>query len=974
MFNKGKNNTNDISNPSNNSLEKGNDKIIIVDKDSKRKVRRRVKKGKKDEVLLERKKKREEERYRNQSTDFGNNYNNLNEVDLDDVTEDTSSSDPLGTNYQVNRVFNKKADKYQKLEDDFSIEDIDDIKLDYKSLRDKNPKSDKDNASNSHFRNRAIEWRDDEYDDFNSIDNKKPSESLYKADDEPEKSLFVSPIFWVVGLILVGIFVVCGFSVSSYAKLQATENKKASFERLVSYVATGADEIAMQVESVEAPIEFEEVVTETEEKVLSLVLSSVEKDLKIKLVNNSETLLRNVPWSVTITDEKGDEREESDDDQDGIIHLTDIKAGEYSVALIPNDALAEYEFPREKQVVSVKAKIEYKVIQDIKEEIKTEKEVNAAAEDQEGKQQADVETGPVNNDTVEWLESSQTGNGEEYVEAVPDLTKTASIKKENKFLLALNSLKNSVKANPFRNGIMAANFSIFAEIPGTEPEHEHAYDEWIPVGDGTHIRKCNICDFFDEGSCDFSKDSSKCSICGGSNPNGGGEKEKGEGHEHALSYEPFDDSEHFVFCSMPGCEKYPDIEKHSFDANGKCSKCGYKKGDSVEIGFPSDHVHDFKYKSNNDGTHTVKCKADGCDDKYDKTENCTSTTETCTKCGFTPLDHAHNYEYKSNGDGTHDATCMCGLTVKKQSCEFEGGKCKFCGYSNADYADDAQLYDASKNALYVKDGETYRLAKYADYKSGNYSTYYRRADSFLYTGWQDIDGKRYYYLSDHTYVTGDQIIGGVLYHFASDGALSQGSGTLGIDVSKYQPSINWQSVKASGVNFVIIRCGYRGSSTGVLIEDPLFKSHIKGAKAAGLKVGVYFFTTAISEAEAVEEASMCAYLCQGYGIDYPVFIDCESSSRPGYNGISASQRTEIIKAFCNTIKSAGYTPGVYANKTWLSSYMNPGSLGGARIWLAQYNSEGPTYSGHYDLWQYTSKGKVDGISGYVDMNQSYLGY
>ena len=95
-------------------------------------------------MLLERKKKREEERYRNQSTDFGNNYNNLNEVDLDDVTEDTSSSDPLGTNYQVNRVFNKKADKYQKLEDDFSIEDIDDIKLDYKSLRDKNPKSETD--------------------------------------------------------------------------------------------------------------------------------------------------------------------------------------------------------------------------------------------------------------------------------------------------------------------------------------------------------------------------------------------------------------------------------------------------------------------------------------------------------------------------------------------------------------------------------------------------------------------------------------------------------------------------------------------------------------------------------------------------------------------------------------------------------------------------------------------------------------
>ena len=103
-------------------------------------------------------------------------------------------------------------------------------------------------------------------------------------------------------------------------------------------------------------------------------------------------------------------------------------------------------------------------------------------------------------------------------------------------------------------------------------------------------------------------------------------------------------------------------------------------------------------------------------------------------------------------------------------------------------------------------------------------------------------------------------------------------------------------------------------------------------------------------------------------------MDCENSPRPGYNSMSASERTTIIKAFCNTIKSAGYTPGVYANKTWLSSYINTSALSGCKIWLAQYNPAGPTYSGRYDLWQYTSKGHVDGISGNVDMNQSYLGY
>lgn len=318
-----------------------------------------------------------------------------------------------------------------------------------------------------------------------------------------------------------------------------------------------------------------------------------------------------------------------------------------------------------------------------------------------------------------------------------------------------------------------------------------------------------------------------------------------------------------------------------------------------------------------------------------------------------------------------------GKTVITATAKDGSGKTATCNVTVTAkvYDDGAQLYDKDKNPLYKKvDDNNYVLAKYGDYKANNAIKLYKKTQGYLYTGWQTIDGKTYYYKKDNTYVTGDQIIGGVTYHFATDGSLTQGSGTLGIDVSKYQPSINWTSVKNSGVSFVIIRCGYRGSSTGVLIEDPYFKSHIKGAKAAGLKVGVYFFTTAMTEAEAIEEASMCAYLCSGYGINYPVFMDCESSNRPGYNGIGAAERTQIIKAFCNTLKSAGYTPGVYANKTWLTEKMSASSLSGYKIWLAQYNAAGPTYNGRYDLWQYTSKGSVSGISGNVDMNQSYLGY
>ena len=201
---------------------------------------------------------------------------------------------------------------------------------------------------------------------------------------------------------------------------------------------------------------------------------------------------------------------------------------------------------------------------------------------------------------------------------------------------------------------------------------------------------------------------------------------------------------------------------------------------------------------------------------------------------------------------------------------------------------------------------------------------------------------------------------------------TSGNAKVGIDVSKWNGSIDWNAVKNSGVNYVIIRVGYRGSSQGALIEDPKFKTNIKGATAAGLKVGVYFFTQAVDEVEAVQEASMVLDRISGYKISYPVFLDVEGSGGRG-DAIDSATRTAVCKAFCNTIKNAGYTPGVYANKTWLTSKMDAGALNGYKIWLAQY-AKTPTYTGRYDLWQYRSDGKVSGISGKVDLNISYLGY
>ena len=285
-----------------------------------------------------------------------------------------------------------------------------------------------------------------------------------------------------------------------------------------------------------------------------------------------------------------------------------------------------------------------------------------------------------------------------------------------------------------------------------------------------------------------------------------------------------------------------------------------------------------------------------------------------------------------------------------------------------------KLKDKDGNQVYIKNDEgRYVEAVYADYYNDK-MLYLRKADAdCFYTGWQTIDGHTYFYDKNGKYVTGEQIIQGAKYTFDSEGRMSNNSGTMGIDVSKWNGSIDWNAVKNSGVSYVIIRCGYRGSSTGALIEDPKFASNIKGAKAAGLKVGVYFFSQAVNEAEAVEEASMALNLVSGYGLEYPIFLEVEASGGRG-DAIDTATRTAVCRAFCATVQNSGYKAGVYANTTWFNTKINAGSLTDYKIWLAQYASA-PTYTAtRYDMWQYTSKGKIGGVSGSVDMNISYLNY
>ena len=211
-----------------------------------------------------------------------------------------------------------------------------------------------------------------------------------------------------------------------------------------------------------------------------------------------------------------------------------------------------------------------------------------------------------------------------------------------------------------------------------------------------------------------------------------------------------------------------------------------------------------------------------------------------------------------------------------------------------------------------------------------------------------------------------------------DSRFAQRALTVGIDVSYYQGNINWNKVKAAGVKFAIIRCGYSTLARGEKNQDVKFMEYIKAARAAGIKVGVYYFSQAISLKEAREEAEFAARIIQSSGVrpDLPVFMDVEIVSNSVYSrmisaNLSKAAETDICRAFCEVLESRGYRAGVYSSMNYLNTRMNADELAKDYIiWLAHYTSR-TTYSGDYTFWQHGCTGTVNGISGGVDCNIWY---
>lgn len=198
---------------------------------------------------------------------------------------------------------------------------------------------------------------------------------------------------------------------------------------------------------------------------------------------------------------------------------------------------------------------------------------------------------------------------------------------------------------------------------------------------------------------------------------------------------------------------------------------------------------------------------------------------------------------------------------------------------------------------------------------------------------------------------------------------------VGVDISSEQDYVDFAKVKKAGIDFVMLRVGARGYSTGDLILDEYFTDNIKRASNAGLDIGVYFFSQAITTEEAIEEAEMVLEYLEGYEVDYPIAFDMEliGNDSARTDALTKSEKTEIALAFLQKVENEGYKCILYGNKQWLLTEIDISKLTGYDIWLSQAGDI-PDYPYNFAMWQYDYEGTVSGIAGSVNMNISFVKY
>jgi GH25 family lysozyme M1 (1,4-beta-N-acetylmuramidase)/uncharacterized protein YjdB len=821
----------------------------------------------------------------------------------------------------------------------------------------------------------------------------------------------------------------------------------------------------------------EEMTTEISSEVstskVSVNFTSVEKDLKIRFTDaKTGELIKGTAFEVTLTDSSGKKTVLTDDDKDGVIYKDNMTPGEYDAVITSTDT---YSFPTTAQKVTVKKKVEYVVINNIQDEVKTEKQVNVAVEDTQ--QNDAVKEEEVLTDTVEYVEETKTpvANTETYL--LIDKTTIADPSQVSKLSSRMLFDNDNVVIFDKTSATLKVGENIKVNITTSPKEHEDDDYKYSYSVQGWSSSNTNVATVSDgtvtavgvgEATITYTVNETRTEKTKTDQPSSSeteSSSEKQSSSETESSSEKQSESQDNTGVTANGDSEpearsvYPkdtlsgDVIQATFTVKVEAatatitsgtlelkksadtcpvgstitvspSKLTYKKSDgsseTVDSNFPTvswvssdtsiatvDNNGTVKGVKKGKVSITGKVTANGgveisastnveITDAKELTLVLDKTKDVYIKVGGTTTITATVTNYKSDSSvtwttsdskvatvdekgvvtGVSVGSVTITATTKEKNSSDKNVTATCVVTVNSDAVNDkvTKLKDKNGNQIYIKNSDgTYVEAVYADYYTAT-EFYIKGNAQYTYTGWQTIDGKTYYFDKNGNPVTGTQIIQGVTYNFDSTGAIATtvNGSTFGIDVSRHNGTIDWNAVKASGVDFVIIRCGYRGSSTGALIEDQNFKTNIKGATAAGLKVGVYVFSQAINEVEAVKEASLAVSLVKGYNLTYPIFIDTESSGGRA-DQIDKATRTAVVNAFCQTVIAGGYKAGVYASKSWYEDNLNVSALGNYKIWLAQY-AAAPTYKSKYDMWQYSSKGKISGINGNVDLNYSYLGY
>lgn len=724
----------------------------------------------------------------------------------------------------------------------------------------------------------------------------------------------------------------------------------------------GSEMIEFVEETTEAETEFEtEEATEVVRDItVSIQSSSIFEDLKIKIVDEKGKLVAGFPFEIVLTPVtvEGDTtpKEHNDHDMDGIIYLKEMKGGDYVIDLKELEGII---ISKNSVKATVKGEIEYEKVEDVENEIKKD---NAA----EDTAQNNIVVEAVLQDTLPLVESKVIP-----VEVAKDKVDfsnfpSASVSSEVNEVKVQQLEKKTLEANVVKfsmQNVVGASVETEASNSESEPESTAALQTSELPNSEVQSSEETTSDAETEPPTSAPATEPPTSDEETQPPTTDTETEPPTSESEGTTTSPSDTS-----TEGSGGAGESDSSTDGTDGEGSTEGGDGPTEDTVKATATLKLPKTVQlYHYGNDKSKEAKVSlsitdeaslisADGISWSIsDNTivdlkvaEDKKSATVKAKKAGTAVINV--KVVYKADADGkTKTSEISCTVNVGNHT------------------DTKTALVSTSKQPLYT-DGAAKKIATPA-----SYATAAKLYTTPKYTGWQTIDGKLYYFKSDNTVATGNQVIGGVKYSFNSDGSLIPSAQTYGIDVSKWQGTIDWTAVAQSGVKFAIIRCAYRGSSDGMIHEDPYFKANIKGATQNGIKVGVYFFTQAVNEVEAIEEASMAIALVQGYYLHFPIFIDTESATNGRANGLDVGTRTRVVKAFCETVRNSGYKPGIYASKSWYYNQLDMSQLSAYNIWVAQYNTS-CNYTGRYDMWQYTSTGSVPGIKGNVDLNICYTNY